>query len=119
PMLYVDRAPSARPEPFSVRFLSHSKKTKSERAAIAAAILDNGLAVCGLTVAQTAALCGTTPSTVRRHRARRKSARYKLTRGPITARLPKRARRGRARRRRADDLGDDDRPGVRGRSGAS
>ena len=38
-MLYVDRAPSARPEPFSVRFLSHSKKTKSERAAIAAAIL--------------------------------------------------------------------------------
>jgi len=40
--------------------------------------LNNGLAVCGLTVAQIAALCGTTPSTVRRHRACRKSARYKL-----------------------------------------
>src|SRR5262249_14429857 len=79
-MLYVNRDSDASPEqPVSVRSLSHSNKTKSERAAIAARILDNRLAVCDLTVAQIAALCGTTPSTVRRHRARRKSGRHKLT----------------------------------------
>src|SRR5262249_40100943 len=119
-MLYVDRAPSARPEPFSVRFLFHSKKTKSERAAIAAAILGQwARSLWPDGCPNRSALRHDSVDRQEAPRLPKKCALQAQTRGPITARLPKRARRGRARRRRADDLGDDDRPGVRGRSGAS
>jgi hypothetical protein len=55
-MLYVNRARSASPEPFSVASFLDSNKNKAERAAIAAAILGSRLTVCGLTVAQIAIL---------------------------------------------------------------
>jgi len=83
-MLYSNGYAKASPGAVSLRSLSRSDKTKAERAAIAAGILDNRLAICGLTTAQLAILFGTTPSAINRRRACRGGGR---TRPTLTDRL--------------------------------
>ena len=68
-MLYATPCPSASVENFSIRGLL--RKSKEERAAMAATVLDQHLALPDGTVAQIAVLFGTTPSAIRRHRIRR------------------------------------------------
>jgi hypothetical protein len=78
-MLYSTKYLKASAEPVSLHSVSRSNKTKAERAVIAAAILDNGLAICGLTTAQLAILFGTTASAINKRRARRRNGRTQPT----------------------------------------
>ena len=73
-MLYSSQSQNANAEAFSVRLLSRSDKTKEERAAIGARILDERLAICDLTVHQVAMLCGTNPSAINKRRIHPRAA---------------------------------------------